>query len=131
MDRSNESPSTAALLDDDVMSGRILVIDDEPVVRDVLQAVLDKQGYRVEVASDAATGPVDEHPVARRDLPLVVHRLHRDGPGDRHRAGLLEGDVLGLAHQELGLDCAELGEAAGVLPLHRIVDLAEHSVTDL
>ena len=56
MDLSNDSLPAAALLDDDVATGRILVIDDEPVVRDVLQTVLDKQGYRVEVASDAATG---------------------------------------------------------------------------
>ncbi|ANM29296.1 hypothetical protein ABI59_06375 [Acidobacteria bacterium Mor1] len=56
MDLSNDSLPAAALLDDDVTTGRILVIDDEPVVRDVLQTVLDKQGYRVEVASDAATG---------------------------------------------------------------------------
>jgi two-component system response regulator PilR (NtrC family) len=35
-------------------AGRILVIDDEPVVVDVLRGVLGKKGYRVEAGSDAA-----------------------------------------------------------------------------
>ncbi len=32
----------------------ILVVDDEPIVADVLRRLLEKEGYRVEVASDAA-----------------------------------------------------------------------------
>ena len=36
--------------------GRILVIDDEPVVVDVLRGVLDPQGYELRSASDAASG---------------------------------------------------------------------------
>jgi len=35
--------------------GRVLVIDDEPVVIDVLRGVLDGQGYRVEAGPDAAS----------------------------------------------------------------------------
>ncbi len=36
--------------------GRILVIDDEPVVSDVLDTLLTKEGFSVEVAMDAAKG---------------------------------------------------------------------------
>ena len=35
--------------------GQVLVIDDEPVVIDVLRDVLDRQGYRIESGPDAAT----------------------------------------------------------------------------
>jgi len=37
-------------------SGRVLVVDDEPVVSDVLETLLVRQGYEVEVAADAASG---------------------------------------------------------------------------
>ena len=37
-------------------SGRILIIDDEPVVADVLGTLLRKEGHEVVVAQDAATG---------------------------------------------------------------------------
>ncbi len=36
--------------------GRILVVDDEAVVADVLRGLLGREGYRVEVAADAARG---------------------------------------------------------------------------
>jgi two-component system response regulator PilR (NtrC family) len=36
--------------------GRILVIDDEPVVADVLRSVLGRDGHDVQVAADASTG---------------------------------------------------------------------------
>ena len=39
-----------------VEEGRILVIDDEPVVMDVLRGLLSTEGYLVEFASDAAAG---------------------------------------------------------------------------
>jgi two-component system response regulator PilR (NtrC family) len=38
------------------LGGRILVIDDENVVGDVLSSVLGKLGYKVEIAMDAASG---------------------------------------------------------------------------
>ncbi len=37
-------------------AGRILIIDDEPVVADVLRGVLGSAGHRIEVAVDATTG---------------------------------------------------------------------------
>jgi len=37
-------------------AGRVLVIDDEPVVVDVLRRLLVKQGYEIQVAGDAAAG---------------------------------------------------------------------------
>ncbi len=36
--------------------GRILVVDDEPVVGDVLKTLLASEGHHVEIAADAATG---------------------------------------------------------------------------
>ena len=36
--------------------GRILVIDDEPVVADVLHEVLARDGYEIRIAEDAYTG---------------------------------------------------------------------------
>ena len=41
---------------DSAQPGRILVIDDEPVVMDVLRGVLNQQGYEIQCASDAASG---------------------------------------------------------------------------
>ena len=38
------------------MSERILVIDDEPAIRDFLKLLLDAAGYRVLLAADGATG---------------------------------------------------------------------------
>ena len=38
------------------LSARILIVDDEPVVRDVLGTLLRKEGYEVLTASEAATG---------------------------------------------------------------------------
>ncbi len=39
----------------EIAAGRVLVVDDEPVVVDVLRNVLGKQGYQVEVVGDAAS----------------------------------------------------------------------------
>ncbi len=39
----------------EIGAGRVLVVDDEPVVVDVLRNVLGKQGYQVEVVGDAAS----------------------------------------------------------------------------
>ncbi len=40
----------------DTLPGRILVVDDEPVVGDVLRTVLNPEGHRIEIAVDAASG---------------------------------------------------------------------------
>ncbi len=40
----------------EISEGRVLVVDDEPVVLDVLRNLLDKEGYAVDAAADAATG---------------------------------------------------------------------------
>jgi two-component system response regulator PilR (NtrC family) len=41
---------------DDGGAGRVLVVDDEPVVVEVLRGLLGKEGFEVDVATDAATG---------------------------------------------------------------------------
>ena len=50
---------------------RILVIDDEPVVLDVLRALLTREGYEVETAPDAATGRARVESDAPWDVVLL------------------------------------------------------------
>ena len=47
---------------------RVLLIDDDPVNRELVQAVLEGDGFDVEVASDAAGGIE----LARRELPDAI-----------------------------------------------------------
>ena len=49
----------------------ILVVDDEPVVSDVLRRLLEKEGYRVEVAPDAASARACLQAEARWDAVLL------------------------------------------------------------
>jgi DNA-binding NtrC family response regulator len=44
------------VLTDDAVRGRILVIDDEPDIRDSLEALLSSENYRVELAANATEG---------------------------------------------------------------------------
>jgi DNA-binding NtrC family response regulator len=44
------------ILDNEVSRGRILVIDDEPDIRESLEALLSQEGYRVELAANATEG---------------------------------------------------------------------------
>src|ERR1700685_1205810 len=44
------------ILDDEVSRGRILVIDDEPDIRESLEALLSQEGYQVGLAANAAEG---------------------------------------------------------------------------
>jgi DNA-binding NtrC family response regulator len=44
------------ILDPEVSRGRILVIDDEPDIRESLEALLSQEGYRVELAANATEG---------------------------------------------------------------------------
>ena len=48
------SPSSAA--DGRIEAGRILVIDDEPDIRESLEMLLSSEGYRVELAANATEG---------------------------------------------------------------------------
>src|SRR5580692_11747465 len=44
------------ILDGEVSRGRILVIDDEPDIRESLEALLSQESYRVELAANATEG---------------------------------------------------------------------------
>src|SRR4029078_7801162 len=44
------------VLTEEVFRGRILVIDDEPDIRDSLEALLSSENYRVELARNATEG---------------------------------------------------------------------------
>ena len=51
----------------------ILVIDDEPAIRDMLQIALDAAGFKVELAEDAKQAYpiiIDTQPVSYTHLPL-------------------------------------------------------------
>lgn len=71
------------------MSARILVVEDEPTVADVIRAVLDSEGYTVATAGDGATGlatALDWNPdlilmdiiLPVVDGPSVIKRLKGD-----------------------------------------------------
>ena len=51
------------------IGSRILVVDDEPIFRDVLAAALTTQGHSVEVTGD---GSAAEHSIARRSFDLII-----------------------------------------------------------
>jgi len=55
---SEKAPSTASLaaLSRGVASGTVLVIDDDPVVQELLTSFLTKEGYQVSIAKDGADG---------------------------------------------------------------------------
>ena len=55
---------------------RILIIDDEPAVRDVLQTMLEESGYSVEVAAEGEEG-IRRHRESPADL--VITDLHMPG----------------------------------------------------
>jgi len=56
---ANRPPASAA---------RVLVIDDDPAVRDLMQRSLEKDGFRVEVAADGRTG----FELAKQLKPAVI-----------------------------------------------------------
>ena len=55
---------------------RILIIDDEPDLRDVLAHLLEEAGYKVEVASEGGEG-ISKHRESPADL--VITDLHMPG----------------------------------------------------
>ena len=60
------------------MSARLLVVEDDPEMRDLLRKVLEKEGYRVSVAGDgrAATTSLSRHPC---DLVVTDMLMPDDG----------------------------------------------------
>jgi DNA-binding response OmpR family regulator len=98
---------------------RILVVDDEPIVREVLARYLEREGYAVEVAEDGE-GAIERYTATTPDLVLLdlmlpridgleVFRRMRDNGRDTPRAAVImltaKGDeadrIVGL---ELGAD---------------------------
>ncbi len=60
-------------------SARILVVDDEAPIRDLLTEILDRAGYRTVPAADAGLA-LDE--LDRGDINLVLLDLHMPGPAN-------------------------------------------------
>jgi DNA-binding response OmpR family regulator len=56
--------------------GRILVVDDEPHIRRVLDAMLEKEGFEVVLAADGLEGL---RAIAERDVDLVILDLMMPG----------------------------------------------------
>jgi two-component system, NtrC family, nitrogen regulation response regulator NtrX len=61
------------------MSADVLVIDDEPVVREAVRRVLEKDGLRVAGAEDGASGLA--HPAARTCRLVLCDLVLPDTPG--------------------------------------------------
>jgi CheY-like chemotaxis protein len=56
---------------------RVLVIDDNPAVRELLQRILEGAGYPVDLASDGALGLI----LQRARESLIVRKSARAGSG--------------------------------------------------
>ena len=61
---------------------QVLVVEDEPGIRDVLRVLLEAEGYRVVEADDRARAPMIEARTHKPDLLLVDLGLP-DGDGAR------------------------------------------------
>ncbi len=64
----------------------VLVVDDEPVVRDAVRLVLESEGYSVETASDARSAI--EHPAAATCRAVLCDLMLPDRPGTEVVAAL-------------------------------------------
>ena len=61
------------------MAGHILLVDDDPDIRDVLRDRLESYGYPVEVAGDGRAALLNINEVLRRGLILDIQLPHIDG----------------------------------------------------
>src|ERR671937_401890 len=95
----------------------VLVVDDEPIVRDVVTRYLERDGHRILTADtgDAVTKPFSPRELATR-VKTVLRRARSNGPPPRERIELgslvvdaarhearRDGQVLGLTAREFEL----------------------------
>ena len=59
------------------MSGKILIVDDESDIRNLLEEILSEEGYEVVSAADAAEARTDRKPVPRHRRGSRDHCLRR------------------------------------------------------
>ncbi len=92
--------------------GRVLVVDDEPAVRRLLEKILSCEGHRVESAADGRAGferiLSGEYDVVLLDVRMpgmsgvdVHERVRRDQPGLERRIVFMTGDVMAAETQDL------------------------------
>ncbi|WP_237153889.1 chemotaxis protein CheB [Oryzibacter oryziterrae] len=118
------------------VTGNILVIEDDPAVRDLLEASLRGEGHRVAVAAD---GNVAIEAVARRSFhpDLVLADFNLPGGRDglkiaaeiRHLLNrsvpvvILSGDIAtATLHDIAGQNCVHLTKPIGLPDLYRLID---------
>lgn len=111
-----------------VPTARVMVVDDDPGVRDVLRAILEDEGYEVHCEADA-DGALDRMAVAVPELVLSDMKMPgRDGIWllDALRRSYPDVAVImltGYGDTETAVDCLRRGATDYLLKPPRVVDL--------
>jgi two-component system sensor histidine kinase/response regulator len=93
----------AARFDDTMMTGRrVLVVDDNPINRDVLQRQLERWGAKVSTVEDAAQGLMAVRQAAAATEPFEIALL------DHHMPGMSGLDLAAVIRADPGLDGLKL-----------------------
>jgi two-component system CheB/CheR fusion protein len=76
------SPQDRAKDEEAALSGTILVIEDDPAVREMIKLLLDAEGHRTSVVADGQTAlTLAAQPATRPDLVIADYNLPRDANG--------------------------------------------------
>ena len=76
------SPQDRAKDEEAALSGTILVIEDDPAVREMIKLLLDAEGHRTSVVADGPTAfALAAQPATRPDLVIADYNLPRDANG--------------------------------------------------
>jgi two-component system CheB/CheR fusion protein len=116
------SPQDRAKDDEAPLSGTILVIEDDPAVREMIKLLLDAEGHRTSVASDGQTAlKLAAQPAIRPDLVIADYNLPRDANGL---------DVVERLQRELGVELPAI-VLTGDISTETLREIARHGCTHL